>query len=120
MKIHKVVSEKPMKSVTCLNDSISSFVKEALGRGRGQACVATHGGGCRHCSLVDLKSLERQNFLYYSKSGGWLDGKSCFHCKLVPKDMIYDKVSKAYMRYCEMGLKSLKYVSKRTESDLEM
>lgn len=111
-------SEKQDKSIGCFVDSISTFAKEALERGGGRACVATHGTGCRHYGILDMKSLDRQNFLYYSKKGGWLEGKYCLNCNVLTNDMCMDKVSKSYLRYCEMGLKSTKYVMRRSEDEI--
>ena len=93
-------SEKQDKSIGRFVDSISTFAKEALERGGGRACVATHGTGCRHYGILDMKLLDRQNFLYYSKKGGWLEGKYCLNCNVLTNDMCMDKVSKSYLRYC--------------------
>jgi len=87
---------------------VSNIAKEALERGGGKASSATHGGGCRHYGILDLCSMERNYFLYYSKEGGWLNKKSCVSCGICVTKMKLDKGTKSLLRYCEMGLKSAK------------
>ena len=62
---------------------VSNIAKEALERGGGKASSATHGGGCRHYGILDLCSMERNYFLYYSKEGGWLNKKAVSHVEFV-------------------------------------
>ena len=62
---------------------VSNMAKEALERGGGKACLATHGGGCRHYGILDFRSMERNYFLYYSKEGGWLNKKAASHAEFV-------------------------------------
>ena len=47
-----------------------------------------------------------------------MHGKCCKLCNLVTNNMKMDKSSKSYMRYCEMGLKSIKYISKSSEDEI--
>src|SRR5687768_7655242 len=84
---------KPKKKIA---HSISLVAKQALERGGGRACKATHGGGCRHFGILDLKALDKANFLFYLKKGGWLENKDCLHCGTVTKDMKLDKLLKSF------------------------
>ena len=88
---------------------VSNMAKEALGRGGGRACVATHANGCRHYGILDLLAMDNKNYLYYIKNGGWLRNKICIKCNVKAIDMPMDKGTKCYLRYCEMGLKGAKY-----------
>ena len=99
---------KKMKKVKEKN-TISTMAKEALERGGGRACKATHGKGCRHYGVLDLRGMDTKTYLYYAKEGGWIYNKSCNSCRKDTKDMTMDKGSRYYLRYCEMGLKGLKY-----------
>src|SRR5688500_16359631 len=87
---------------------MSNMAKEALERGGGKACSASHGGDCRHYGILDLRPMDRSSFLYYSKDGGWLKDKHCMSCHENVKDMQMNKGAKSFLRYCEMGLKSAK------------
>ena len=107
LSVPKNKSLKQKKGI--MTDLISTIAKEALQRGNGRACVATHGSGCRHYGIWDLYPMDAKTFSFYSKNKGWLDDKKCIECHMDTKDMVMDKVSKIYMRYCEMGLKSYKY-----------
>ena len=101
------------------NENISLIAKEALERGGGRACVATHGNGCRHYGILDLSAMNSKNYMFYSKPGFWLDGKTCMVCKIDTKDMALDKVTKCYLRYCEMGLKGSKYNADGNQDDMK-
>lgn len=85
------------------------MAKEALERGGGKACKATHNNGCRHYGILDLRPMDSKNYSYYSKCGGWLQDKCCINCCIDTKDMTADKYTRNYLHYCEMGLKSIKY-----------
>lgn len=89
-------------------NSISDVAKEALGRGGGKACVATHGHGCCHFGLLDLRGMDQKTFCYYSKDGAWLAGLVCISCDHKVKEFTQDKSTKNFVMYCEMGLKSFK------------
>lgn len=91
---------------------ISTMAKEALERGGGRACVATHENGCRHYGILDLHGMDAKTYGYYTREGEWLNIKKCCGCQLNTKDMTLDKGSKYFVRYCEMGLKGYKYSMK--------
>ena len=99
--------KKLKKGIIC--NSISNFAKEALGRGGGRACVATHGHGCCHFGILDLRGMDPKTYFYYSKDGAWLTDKVCMACKHGVQDLTQDKSTKNYLMYCEMGLKLLKF-----------
>ena len=92
-----------------IKDTISSLAKQALDRGGGKACVATHSGGCRHYGILDLQAMDSKNYLFYTKPGGWLNGKSCIDCQLCINKMLLDKCTKTYLQYFDMGLKGIKF-----------
>lgn len=81
-----------------------------MGRGGGRACVANHKNGCRHYGVLDLNEMDQKTYLFYLKDGGWLTNKSCTGCNLSTKEICVDKITKTVVRYCEMGLKSIKFV----------
>jgi len=99
-------------------DKVSNIAKEALKRGGGKACVATHGMGCRHYGILDLKPMDGKNYHFYTKNGGWLDGKVCVDCNNKTASMIMDKGSKSFVRYCEMGLKGMRFNRNGSEDDI--
>ena len=90
-------------------NSISIIAREALARGGGKACLASHGNGCRHYGILDLRRMDTKTYAFYSKDGGWLQNKFCISCKKNTKEMVMDKITKSYLIYCEMGLKSRLY-----------
>lgn len=89
--------------------TISTMAKQALERGGGRACVATHANGCRHFGILDLRGMDAKTFAYYTKEGEWLYNKLCLTCHIPTVDMCMDKVTKCFLHYCEMGLKGTKY-----------
>jgi len=82
--------------------------------------VASHGNGCRHYGILDLSTMDSKNYLYYSKPGCWLEGKTCCNCQLGIKDMTMDKATKCFLRYCEMGLKGSRYNENGNKDDKEL
>ena len=101
-------------------NTISSMAKDALGRGGGRACVATHAGGCKHYGILDLHPMDHWNFVYYTREGEWLSDKCCISCQSKAIMLKMDKGTKVYLRYCEMGLKSLKYDKDGDEDEKDM
>jgi len=89
--------------------TVSTIAREALERGGGRACKATHGSGCRHYGILDLKEMDAPTYSFYSKNGGWLDEKVCVVCRMGTNVMKLDKGSRSVLRYCGMGLKSVRY-----------
>src|SRR4051812_46536425 len=55
------------------HNTISTMAQEALKRGGGRACKATHRNGCRHFGLLDLKEMDSKTFMHYCKFGNWLN-----------------------------------------------
>ena len=96
VEIDSVYTRKTTKSKNKSNttNNISIESKMALLRGNGRACVATHANGCRHYGILDLGAMDSKNFLYYNKTGGWLNGKCCCNCRLDVNEMKMDKATK--------------------------
>jgi len=101
-------------------NDISDLARNALLRGGGRACKATHLGGCRHYGILDLYPMDSKNHLYYSKHESWLTGKACIDCGMAVDNMKLDKGTKTYLRYCEMGLASAKFNKNGTNEEQEM
>ena len=92
--------------------------KLALERGGGRAQKATHGNGCRHYGILELKAMNGSNYKFYSKNDGWLVGKKCIGCDKSTSCMTLDKHTDSFLMYCEMGLKSMKI--KKNDNSTEM
>ena len=111
-----VIDPKDPKKLTIKGDKqmntqpnfISDIAMEALQRGGGRACVASHAGGCRHYGILDLYPMDTRTYAFYVKKNGWLTNKCCTVCQQTTSEMSIDKVTKTLLRYCEMGLKSIK------------
>lgn len=117
------IQSKPLKTKRNMDksnvslNSVSTMARLALKRGGGRACIATHGSGCRHFGILDLHPMDRTNFLFYLKDDGWLNGKQCLNCGKNTNDITMDKSTKTYLRYCEMGLRSMKYKKNGNEEE---
>ena len=114
--VTKVPRGKIGKKIKLVN-TVSTLAKEALERGGGCACLATHDNGCCHYGILDLREMDQKTFNYYSKEGGLLENKFCVACELHTKDMCIDKGTKSYLQYCKMGLKSIKYCMYENEDE---
>lgn len=64
--------------------------------------------------------MNKTNFIYYSCDGGWLQNKCCVDCGVATSDMIVDWITKFYLYYCEMGLKSARYDKDQSVEEKEM
>ena len=98
---------------------MSICAKEALERGGGRACIATHANGCRHLGILDLYPMDLKTYTYYMKPGGWLFDKACNDCQSGVGTMVVDKVTKNLLRYCEMGLKLVRFNKMGEKDDKE-
>ena len=61
-----VLNEPKLKKKHTTNE-VLSIAKEALGRGGGRACIATHGNGCRHYGILDLHPIDSKFYILHEE-----------------------------------------------------
>lgn len=101
------------------NNELSTMAKLALERGGRHAVKATHGSGCRHYGILDLRVMDSNNFKFYLRNNGWLVGKSCIECEKDTSLMTLDKITDSFLMHCEMELKSPKIRKHANATEME-
>lgn len=90
----------------CCGDQISKEAQAALKRGNGSTKKAQHGFGCTHYGVHDLYGMDGANKKFYLNKEGWLKRAECLDCLTNLEDLVQDKATKLFFKYCQEGLKA--------------
>jgi hypothetical protein len=108
---------------------ISEEVTNAMARGGGKAHKKTHGYGCRHYGVMDLKDMSTlRDFHHYNSKDRWLIGKRCsgpgnkVTCtkQMTKEDMKPEKGSNIRLYYCDMGIRAANYTQQGTAEETKL